>query len=144
MLTVVLIAWILLGISVVDTVAMLWLGATVLLNAERRTAGVWLVGSGLLMGGAFFACHALLLGRSAELLKPALEGWWVLGWVPGVPLWSRGGCLGSAAAGREGGWGPLHPGGDGDRAGYGGAPRGPPHERDHRRAADGPPAPEAG
>ena len=46
-----------------ERIALVWLGLTVLLNAERRTGGVWLAGGGLLLGGAFFAGHSVVVGR---------------------------------------------------------------------------------
>ena len=34
-----------------NTVALTWLGLTVLLNADRNKLGTWLTGGGLLLGG---------------------------------------------------------------------------------------------
>ena len=55
--------WAIMAVSLFNTILLLWLGMTVLLNAERRTWGVWLAGGGLLMGGAFFVSHSAILGH---------------------------------------------------------------------------------
>jgi hypothetical protein len=73
-------------ISLFDAVAYLWLGLTVLLNSERRVAGVWLGGVGLLIAGLFFAGHSAVVGEGVEVLArevsgDALEAWWRLGWA---------------------------------------------------------------
>lgn len=78
----------LLILSLFNTFLPLWLGLTVLLNAERRAWGVWLAGAGLIGAGIFFAAHTLLLffqlptwgwlsyaGRSAVTLLPL--AWYV-------------------------------------------------------------------
>ena len=69
--------WATLAVSLFNTILLLWLGFTVLLNAERRNLGIWLAGGGLLLGGAFFLSHSMLLKHSQEdpaamclLLKP--------------------------------------------------------------------------
>ena len=73
-------------VSLFDAVAYLWLGLTVLLNSERRVAGVWLGGTGLLIAGLFFAGHSALVGEGASALAEqistgALEAWWRLAWT---------------------------------------------------------------
>ena len=45
-----LLDWAALSISLFNTLVLVWLGLAVLLNAERRTPGVWLAAAGLLMG----------------------------------------------------------------------------------------------
>ena len=78
----------LLGVSLFNTLLLLWLGLTVLLNVERRTRGSWMMGAGLLLGAAFFVSHTAILGSGADLLAYGLEVWWRLGWGPvvGAPL----------------------------------------------------------
>ena len=41
--------WAILAMSLFNTVLQLWLGLTVLLNAERRSWGIWLASGGLLL-----------------------------------------------------------------------------------------------
>src|SRR5512139_2539527 len=74
------------AVSLFDAVAYLWLGLTVLLNSERRVAGVWLGGMGLLLAGLFFSVHSALVGEGAEALATqvasgALEIWWRRAWT---------------------------------------------------------------
>ncbi len=42
-----LVAWGSRAVSFFNTIALLWLGLTVLLNAERQRWGTWLAGGGL-------------------------------------------------------------------------------------------------
>ncbi|GAP15830.1 histidine kinase [Longilinea arvoryzae] len=77
-----LLDWAALSISLFNTLVLIWLGLTVLLNAERRTAGVWLAGLGLLMGGAFFISHSAILGQRLDPSSPGLNFWWSAAWLP--------------------------------------------------------------
>jgi hypothetical protein len=43
-----------LALSLFNTILLVWLGLTILLNAERRAWGVWLIGGGILAGAFFF------------------------------------------------------------------------------------------
>jgi signal transduction histidine kinase len=81
-----LLDWAMMAVSLLNTVLLLWLGFTVLLNAERRTWGVWLAGLGLLMGGAFFVSHSAMLGHDLHYATRGMEFWWRVGWVPVVAL----------------------------------------------------------
>lgn len=83
---VLLLDWGVMAVSLLNTVLLLWLGLTVLLNAERRTWGVWLAGLGLLMGGAFFVSHSAILGHDLHDATRGLEFWWRAGWIPVVAL----------------------------------------------------------
>lgn len=47
-------------LSLTNAMLLLWLGLTVVLNAEKRTVGVWVVGSSLLLGNAFFISYLAL------------------------------------------------------------------------------------
>lgn len=87
------------AVSVFDALLLLWLGLTVLVNAERRTAGVWLAGSGMLLGGAFFAGHTAMLYYSLQALISGIASWWYWGWAAlialplawyGLMLWCSG------------------------------------------------------
>lgn len=88
-----------LAVSLFNTMLLVWLGLTVLLNAERHTLGIWLAGCGLLMGGAFFLSHSVLVGQDMDFFSPSLNFWWHAGWLPvtfsplawyGVMLWYSG------------------------------------------------------
>ena len=74
--------WITLAVSLFNTILLLWLGLTVLLNAERRTWGIWMAGGGLLTGAAFFMIHTVILGLGFEHFGWAVNFWWRLGWIP--------------------------------------------------------------
>jgi signal transduction histidine kinase len=81
-----LLNWALLTISLFNTIALLWLGITILLNAERRSWGLWLAAGELLLGGAFFLSHTIILGYGFETFSRGLDFWWQLGWIPVVTI----------------------------------------------------------
>jgi signal transduction histidine kinase len=74
--------WAIMAVSLFNTILLLWLGLTVLLNAERRTWGMWLAGGGLLMSGAFFISHSAILGHGLSYVSQGMDFWWHLGWGP--------------------------------------------------------------
>ncbi len=75
--------WGLMSISIFNTILMLWLGITVILTAEQRTWGVYIVGSGLLLGALFFGIHTIILGYEYTVWPLAeLDFWWQVGWFP--------------------------------------------------------------
>ena len=74
--------WAAMAVSLFNTVLLFWLGLTVLLNAEHRTWGVWLVGGGVLIGGAFFVSHSAILGYGLGTISRELNFWWRAGWLP--------------------------------------------------------------
>lgn len=76
--------WPILAVSLFNTILLLWLGLTVILNTERRTWGVWLSGIGLLVGAAFFVSHSAILGYGFSFIGPGLNFWWRTGWLPVV------------------------------------------------------------
>jgi signal transduction histidine kinase len=78
--------WAIMAVSLTNTILLLWLGLTVLLNAGRRTWGIWLAGGGLLLGAAFFVSHTAILGVGLEYVGPGTDFWWRAGWVPVVAL----------------------------------------------------------
>ena len=78
--------WATMALSLFNAIVLLWLGATVLLNADRRTWGIWLAGFGLLLGGAFFISHSAILGLDLSQLSRSLHFWWYLGLIPAVVL----------------------------------------------------------
>jgi signal transduction histidine kinase len=83
-----LLDWAALAVSLLNAILLLWLGLTVLLNAERRTWGTWLATTALLAGFIFFISHTILLSYGFELPTGALNFWWQTGWIPliGIPL----------------------------------------------------------
>jgi signal transduction histidine kinase len=80
--------WAALAVSLFNAILLLWLGLTVLLNAERRTWGAWLSAFALLAGFLFFLSHTILLSYGLDLPAGTLNFWWQMGWVPlvGIPL----------------------------------------------------------
>lgn len=85
-----LLDWAVRALSFFNTVALLWLGLTVLLNTERRTWGAWAGGGGLVLGGLVFAAHSSVVGRQFGTFDAELEFWWRASWLPfvGAPyLW---------------------------------------------------------
>ena len=74
--------WAILAMSLFNTVLQLWLGLTVLLNAERRSWGIWLAAGGLLLGGVFFLSHSAILGYGQDEISLGLNIWWRIGWLP--------------------------------------------------------------
>jgi len=76
-----LLDWAILSASIFNIIVMLWLGATVLLNAKRRTLGVWIMGLGLVAGASFFVIHTAILGNQLILAIGSLNLWWRIGWV---------------------------------------------------------------
>ncbi|MDQ3706336.1 MAG: hypothetical protein M3437_14200 [Chloroflexota bacterium] len=78
----VLLTWAAMSVSLFNTVLLLWLGLTVLLNAERRTWGIWVAGLGLLSGAAFFISHSAMLGQGLTYVSWGMDFWWHAGWVP--------------------------------------------------------------
>lgn len=76
--------WALLSVSLFNAMLMLWLGLTVMLTAERRSWGVWVIEEGLLLGALFFVVHTVILGYEYTPLwrSQELNFWWRLGWMP--------------------------------------------------------------
>jgi signal transduction histidine kinase len=94
-----LLDWTILALSLFNTILLLWLGVTVLLNADRRSWGIALAGSGLLVAGTFFLVHSAIIGLGLSNLSEEMDWWWHLGWLPiilsafawyGVILWYAG------------------------------------------------------
>lgn len=85
-----LLDWSIIAISFFNTIVLLWLGLTVILNVERRTWGTWVAGIGLLFGGVFFAGHSAIVARPLGTFSAEMELWWRVGWTPfiaGPYLW---------------------------------------------------------
>lgn len=79
-------AWAAMSVSLFNTVLLLWLGLTVLLNAERRKWGIWVAGGGLLSAAAFFVSHSAMLGQGLTYVSWGMDFWWHVGWVPVLAL----------------------------------------------------------
>ncbi len=94
-----LLDWMILTVSLFNTIALMWLGLTVILNAERRTLGLWIAGGELLLGSAFFLSHTVIVSQGMPFLSQSIDFWWRVGWFPvvilpyawyGVMLWYAG------------------------------------------------------
>jgi signal transduction histidine kinase len=71
------------ALSVFSLITFLWLGVTVLLIGNRRSAVTWVGGLGLLLGAMFFLCHGAMVGAGVPLGASPTDFWWHLSWVPG-------------------------------------------------------------
>jgi signal transduction histidine kinase len=76
--------WATVAVSLANAILLLWLGATVLLNADRRAWGIWLAGGGMLVGGAFFISHTAFLSLDFRQLTAAARFWWYGALAPAV------------------------------------------------------------
>src|SRR5439155_15035440 len=72
--------------SFFNCILSLWLGLTVLLNAQRRTWGTWVAGGGLVLNGVFFAVHSGIVARDMATLGAELSIWWPAVLLPFVAL----------------------------------------------------------
>lgn len=81
-----LLNWAIMAVSLFNAILLVWLGLTVLLNAERRTWGLWLAGGEILLGGVFFLIHSIILGHGFNTFERSLDFWWRIGWVPVVTI----------------------------------------------------------
>jgi anti-sigma regulatory factor (Ser/Thr protein kinase) len=103
-----LVGWAARALTFFNVLVLLWLGLTVLLNAERRQLGTWLAGGGLLLGGlcSIFRASAQALQPFEATGPPDL--WWRTSWLPFagaaylwamVLAWYAGRLRGGAQAG---------------------------------------------
>ena len=65
--------WAIIAVSFFNTIILIWLGLTVLLNADRRRWGTWAAGSGFLLSGLFFIGHSAIVGRVIGTFEPEME-----------------------------------------------------------------------
>jgi len=79
-----LLDWAVLAVSLFNTISLLWLGLTVLLNGDRRALGTWITGGGMLLGAVFFTSHTFILGRGLGSMGLGKEFWWWVSWGPAV------------------------------------------------------------
>jgi two-component sensor histidine kinase len=75
-----------LTVSLANAVLLLWLGLTVLLNADRRTWGMWLACAALLLGGIFFVMQGSEAAYGWVSVVFAVHFQWPLGWFIGLSL----------------------------------------------------------
>lgn len=94
-----LIIWAMVALSLFNAMVLIWLGLTVLVNAERRGFGACLAGGGMLLGGAVFLAHTAALNYSLESLVRSIGTWWGGAWIAllvlpgawyGLMLWCCG------------------------------------------------------
>ena len=78
----VMLNWSSLAISMFNMILSLWLGLTILFNAERRSWGVVLAVSGLLASAVFFFSHSVIIAQGAPALIRDFSFWWHVVWVP--------------------------------------------------------------
>jgi len=76
--------WAIVTLSLFNMVAFLWLGLTVLLNAERRVWGTMVAGGGLILAGLFFTGHTAVVSHSLDGFNADTEFWWRVSWLPVV------------------------------------------------------------
>jgi len=81
-----LLNWATLAVSIFNTILLLWLGLTVLINSEHRSLGVWIAGAGLLMSSLFFLSHTAILGLGPLHPEARMNLWWRTGWIPVVSM----------------------------------------------------------
>jgi signal transduction histidine kinase len=81
-----LLNWALVVVSLANTILLIWLGLTVLFNAERRTWGARIAGAGLLLGGLFFVSHSIILGYGFNQPTLGMNFWWQTGWLLVIAL----------------------------------------------------------
>jgi len=78
--------WASMAVSLFNTIVLIWLGLTVIFNAQKRTVGMWIVASQLLLAGIFFLSHTVILSQPFISSSPDLNFWWQVGWLPVVAL----------------------------------------------------------
>jgi signal transduction histidine kinase len=81
-----LLDWALMAVSLFNTILLLWLGLTVLLNAERRNWSIWVAGGGMLLASAFFISHSAILSNGLDNISRGADFWWHVGGVPVIAL----------------------------------------------------------
>ncbi len=73
-----LLPWAMYAVSIFNLVLLLWLGLTILLNAQERNWGTYLAGSGFLVGAIFFLMHTAALNYSLDTLLENSPIWWLI------------------------------------------------------------------
>ena len=73
-----LLPWAMYAVSLFNLILLLWLGLTILLNAQERNWGTYLAGSGFLVGAIFFLLHTAALNYSLDTLLENSPIWWLI------------------------------------------------------------------
>ena len=73
-----LLPWAMYAVSIFNLILLLWLGLTILLNAQERNWGTYLAGSGFLVGAIFFVLHTAALNYSLDTLLENSPIWWLI------------------------------------------------------------------
>ena len=81
-----LLPWGMFAVSLFNLVLLLWLGLTILLNAQERNWGTYLAGFGFLTGAIFFLLHTAALNYSLDSLLENSPVWWLILAAPVVAL----------------------------------------------------------
>jgi signal transduction histidine kinase len=81
MLALSVIDWAVRAVSFFNMIALLWLGLTILLNAERRRWGTWIAVSGCVVSGLFFAGQLTVVGHVPGALDARMEVGWRATWL---------------------------------------------------------------
>jgi hypothetical protein len=86
-MNVLLLSWATLAIPLFNAILLLWLGATVLLNSDKRTVGIWAASAGLLLGSTFFFAHTVIIARGVVHFGwLSMLFWWTIAMVPAIIL----------------------------------------------------------
>ncbi|MER2599328.1 MAG: hypothetical protein ABTQ73_07410 [Caldilineales bacterium] len=86
MITDLFLTWALVAISLANTILMLWLGSTLVLNAAPRSWGVMTAAAGFFLGALFFISHSALLLSPSLTLTRSNTLWLAVGITPVVIL----------------------------------------------------------
>ncbi|MGB1250484.1 MAG: sensor histidine kinase [Candidatus Promineifilaceae bacterium] len=78
--------WIRILLSFFNTIVLLWLGLTVLLNAEERHIGILMASGGFLAGSGFFISHTALLVNGVNFVSRSTAWWFFIGMIPAIIL----------------------------------------------------------
>jgi signal transduction histidine kinase len=78
--------WAVMAVSLFNTILSLWLGLTILLNADRRVWGIWVAGLGLIIAGVFFISHSVIINEGFNVFSQRVDLWWHIGWWPVLAL----------------------------------------------------------
>lgn len=76
-----LIDWAISSLSVFNTILLVWLGLTVILNSDQKRAGIWIASLGLLTGGAFFCLHTYISAHILDPFSKEINNLWYLSWA---------------------------------------------------------------
>src|SRR5258706_12560552 len=78
--------WAIQAMSVFNAIITTWLGLTILLNAERRVWGIWVITGGLFFAALFFVSHSVIISEGFNVFSRRVDIWWHIGWWPVIFL----------------------------------------------------------